>query len=61
MRDSTILYIPTVQKPPFELKDIIYNCPVCDYEIEIDLIVDEKSSVVCEVCDHIIKLEIKKI
>ena len=61
MTDSTILYIPTVQNLPIILRDIVYNCPVCDYEIEIDLIVDENSSLICEVCDHIIKLEIKKI
>ncbi len=61
MTDFSILYIPTVQNPPITLSDIIYNCPVCDYEIEIDLIVDENSSVQCEVCDHIVKLEIKKI
>lgn len=61
MNEFSILYVPTVQNPPVELKDIIYNCPVCDHEIEIDIIVDEKSFVKCEVCDHVIKLEIKKI
>jgi len=61
MTEFSILYIPTVQSPPIELKDIIYNCPICDYEIEIDMIVDKNSFVKCENCEHIIKLRIKKI
>ncbi len=61
MTEFSILHVPTVQNPPIELKDIIYNCPVCDCEIEIDIIVDKNSSVKCEVCEHVIKLEIKKI
>lgn len=39
MIDYSILNIPTVLNPPIILKDIIYNCPVCDYEIDIDMIV----------------------
>ncbi|OXA78012.1 hypothetical protein SAMN05444397_110167 [Flavobacterium aquidurense] len=57
----SILEIPTVLNPPIKLLDIIYNCPVCDYEIEIDMDVDDNSSIKCDCCDHIIKFRIKKI
>jgi DNA-directed RNA polymerase subunit RPC12/RpoP len=61
MIDYSILNIPTVLNPPIILKDIIYNCPVCDYEIDIDMIVDNNSFIRCENCDHKIKLKIIKI
>jgi DNA-directed RNA polymerase subunit RPC12/RpoP len=61
MKEYSILEIPTILNPPFKLADIIYNCPICDYEIEIDMLVENNSFVKCEVCNHIIKLKIKKI
>lgn len=61
MIEYSILEIPTVLNPPFNLIDIIYNCPICDYEIEIDMFVDNNSFLKCEGCDHVIKLKIKKI
>ncbi|PWK02798.1 hypothetical protein BC749_101873 [Flavobacterium araucananum] len=39
MVEYSTLYIPTVLNLPIKLIDIIYNCPVCDYEIEIDILV----------------------
>lgn len=61
MKEYSILEIPTVLNPPIKLIDIIYNCPICDYEIEIDMDVDDNSFVNCDCCDHIIKFRIKKI
>jgi hypothetical protein len=61
MIEYSILEIPTVLDPPIELIDIIYNCPVCDYKIEIDMFVDDKSCVKCDVCEHITKFKIKRI
>ncbi len=62
MKDYSILLIPTVLKTPFELKDIIYNCPVCDYEIDLNMVITgNKDILTCENCDHIIKLKIKNI
>jgi transcription elongation factor Elf1 len=61
MIDYSILEIPTVLNPPIKLIAIIYNCPVCDYEIEIDMFVDDDSFVKCDVCEHITKFRIKKI
>lgn len=61
MIDYSILDIPTVQTVPFELKDITYNCPCCDYEIEIDLIVDSSTSIKCDNCEHKILLKVIKI
>jgi DNA-directed RNA polymerase subunit RPC12/RpoP len=61
MIEFSILNIPTVLNQPIKLTDILYNCPVCDYEIEIDMIVNDNSSIKCDNCDHIIKLKIKKI
>lgn len=61
MIEYSILQIPTVLNPPILLRDIIYNCPVCDYEIEIDMLVDDGSFIKCDVCDHITKFKIKKI
>lgn len=61
MIEHSILEIPTVLNPPIKLIDVIYNCPVCDYEIEIDMFVDDNSFLKCDGCDHIIKLKIKRI
>lgn len=61
MIEYSILEIPTVLHPPIKIIDAIYNCPVCDYEIEIDMFVDDNSFVKCEVCDHITKFKIKRI
>lgn len=61
MFEYSILQIPTVLNPPIELKDILYNCPVCDFEIEIDMFVDDESFVECDMCEHIIKFKIKKL
>ncbi|MDW8849836.1 hypothetical protein SD960_07005 [Flavobacterium sp. MMLR14_040] len=61
MTEYSILEIPTVLHPPIKITDVIYNCPVCDYEIEIDMFVDDNSFVKCESCDHITKLKIKRI
>jgi hypothetical protein len=59
MIEHSILEIPTVLHPPIKLIDVIYNCPVCDYEIEIDMLVNDDSFVKCDICDHITKLKIK--
>lgn len=61
MEEYSILEIPTVLTPPFELSHIDYNCPVCDFEIEINMIVEDNSSIICDNCHHKIRLEIKKI
>lgn len=61
MIEYSILEIPTILNPPIRLKDIIYNCLVCDCEIEIDMLVDDDSFIKCDVCDHITKFKIKKI
>jgi len=61
MTEYLNLEIPTSLKPPIKLSDILYNCPVCDYEIEIDMFVDDDSFVTCGMYNHIIKLQIKKI
>jgi transcription elongation factor Elf1 len=61
MIEHSILEIPTVLNPPIKLIDVIYNCPVCDYEIEIDMFVDDSSFVKCDVCEHITKFKIKRI
>jgi len=61
MTEYSNLEIPTSLKPPIKLSDIFYNCPVCDYEIEIDMFVDDDSFVPCGMCNHIIELQIKKI
>lgn len=61
MKEYSILDIPTLLAPPVILLDIIYNCPVCDWEIEIDMLVDDDSFVKCDGCDHITKFKIKKI
>ncbi len=61
MEEYSILEIPTVLSPPFELNHIDYNCPVCDFEIEINMIVEENSSIICDNCENKIRMEIKKI
>jgi len=61
MIEYSILKIPNFHNPHIILIDIIYNCPVCDYEIEIDMSLSNEGSINCEVCDHLIKFEIKKI
>ena len=61
MIEYSTLNIATVLNPQIRLTDVIYNCPVCDYEIEIDIFVDDHSSLECNGCDHIIKLKIKRI
>lgn len=61
MAEYSTLNIPTVLNPPIKLIDIIYNCPVCDYEIIIDTIVDDNSCIECDNCNHKIKLKIKRI
>lgn len=61
MIEYSILNIPTSLNSPIKLNDIIYNCPVCDNEIEIDMLVDNESFLKCNLCDHIIKLEIKQV
>ena len=61
MKEYYTLFIPTSLNPPILLNDIIYNCPVCDNEIEIDMLVDNESSIKCNLCDHIIKFEIKQV
>jgi len=61
MIEFSILEIPTVLHSPIKIIDVIYNCPVCDYEIEIDMFVDDNSFVKCDGCDHITKLKIKTI
>lgn len=59
--DFSILDIPTILTPPIELKDITYNCPCCDYEIDLNIIVDDNSFITCDNCDHTIKFKIKKV
>lgn len=61
MNNYSTLEIPTIHNPPFILKDIIYNCPVCDYEIDIHLIVNDSSSIRCINCNHQILLKVKKV
>ena len=61
MIEHSILHIPTSLNLPIKLNDIIYNCPVCDNEIEIDMLVYKESFLKCNLCDHIIKLEIKQV
>ena len=58
---NSILDISTILNPPFKLTDIIYNCPVCDYEIEIDMIISKNSSLKCHNCNHKIFLKICKV
>lgn len=60
MESYSILLIPTVLNTPFLLKDINYNCLICDFEIEINIIINNNSSIVCENCMERIKLELKK-
>ncbi len=59
--EFSTLIIPTSLTPPIKLSEIIYNCPVCDNEIEIDMLVDNESSIKCNLCEHIIKFEIKQV
>ncbi len=61
MLEYSILEIPTILIGPVSLEDIICNCPVCDYEIDVDVVVDDNSFIKCDNCDHIVKLKIKKI
>lgn len=61
MLEYSILEIPTVLNSLIKVIDVIYNCPVCDYEIEIDMFVDDNSFVKCDICDHITKFKIKRI
>lgn len=61
MIEHSILPIPTSLTPPIKLSEIIYNCSVCDNEIEIDMLVDNDSFVKCNLCEHIIKFEIKQV
>lgn len=61
MGDYSILDVHTVLSSPVTLKDISYNCPVCDYEIEIDMILEDSCFIECDNCQHRIKLKIKKI
>ncbi|GEJ31351.1 hypothetical protein FPC831_2010004 [Flavobacterium psychrophilum] len=61
MKDYSILDIPTVLNSPIVLKDISFNCPVCDFEIEIDLILINENSIECENCEHITLIKIKNI
>ena len=57
MIEHSILEIPTVLNRPIKFIDVIYNCPICDYEIDIDMFVDDNSFLKCDGCDHIIKLK----
>ena len=61
MIEYSILEIPTIHNPPIKVIDVIYNCPVCDYEIEVNMFVDDDSFVKCDVCDHITKFKITRI
>lgn len=61
MVESTVLEVHTVLNPPINLKEISCNCPRCDYEINIEAMVDDNSSFKCENCDHKILMKIKKI
>ena len=45
MLEYSILEISTVLNSPIKVIDVIYNCPVCDYEIEINMFVDDNSFV----------------
>lgn len=61
MKSTSTLEIPSVNTAPLKLKDIIYNCPRCDYEILIDGLFDNKSFIECENCEHKISIKIKKL
>jgi DNA-directed RNA polymerase subunit RPC12/RpoP len=59
MTTYSTLYIPTVLNTPIKIDEI--NCPICDCEIGLNIIVDKKSSIKCDDCDHKIIVKIKKI
>lgn len=61
MKDFSILEIATVLNPPIKLSEIIYNCPVCDFEIDIDEIVEDDITFDCENCQHKVVIKIKNI
>lgn len=61
MIEYSVLEIPSVLDIPFKLKDIIYSCPVCDCDIEIDIIINDNSFVKCENCELEIKLKVIKV
>lgn len=56
----TVLEVNTINKPPIKLDFVDYiNCPICDIEIDVkNKIIDDKSYVYCEDCNHKIKFEI---
>lgn len=59
-----VIKIPTVLNFPMDFtgeRSITYNCPFCDLEIEIDMILEENSSLECENCDCKFKFEIVRV
>jgi DNA-directed RNA polymerase subunit RPC12/RpoP len=56
----TVLEVCTIKKPPVKLDFVDYvNCPICDIEIDVkNKIIDDKSYVYCEGCNHTILFEI---
>lgn len=61
MQTHTIVDYLTVIVP-IEFKDM-YPCPVCDIDLDVNMILDGKSihSVTCEDCDHVVIFRIKKL
>lgn len=59
----SFLEVKTIQNPPIKLDFVDYvNCPICDIEIDVkNKIINQKSSVYCEGCDHTIIFKIIKI
>lgn len=59
----SFLEVKTIKSPPIKLDFVDYvNCPICDIEIDVkNKIINQKSSVYCEDCKHIIVFKIIKI
>lgn len=60
MENQSIVKVKTVFNPPVKLNFIDFvNCPVCEFEIDLkDKIVDDKSFVLCDNCNHKINFKI---
>lgn len=63
MPNHSTIEIKTILSTPISLDFVDYiNCYVCDYEIDLkNLLVDDKSYVECENCNHMHKFKIVNI
>jgi DNA-directed RNA polymerase subunit RPC12/RpoP len=61
MEDYFKLEILCVYDPPVKLLDVIYICPVCENEIELNEYINDNDLLECEVCENTIKIKIRKI